>query len=181
MAAVDVQKAIEELKTRVDGLPGAENKLTMIVFSGDLDKQLAAMIIATGAAAMGMKVVLFYTFWGTAALRDPKKKAKGKTFMGKMFGVMLPRGRNKLKLSQMHMAGMGTAMLKGLMKKKNVASLDQLYAIAAELQVKIYVCEMSMDLMGMKMEEMIDYPGMEIAGVATMLAHAKESAVQYFI
>jgi peroxiredoxin family protein len=178
---VNVETALAELKAKVDGLPGAENKLTMIVFSGDLDKQLAAMIIATGAAAMGMKVVLFYTFWGTAALRDPKKKARGKTFMGRMFGVMLPRGRNKLKLSQMHMAGMGTAMLKGLMKKKNVASLDQLYAVAGELAVKIYVCEMSMDLMGMKMEEMIDYPGLEIAGVATMLAHAKESSIQFFI
>ncbi len=178
---VDVDKAIAEIKSKVDCLPGAENKLTMIVFSGDLDKQLAAMIIATGAAAMGMKVVLFFTFWGTAALRAPKKKVDGKNFMGKMFGIMLPKGRNKLALSQMHMAGMGTAMLKGLMQKKNVASLDQLYDVASQLAVKIYVCEMSMDLMGFKKEEMIDYPGLEVCGVATMLAHAKESAIQFFI
>ena len=178
---VDVDKAIADLKTRVDGMPGAENKLTMVVFSGDLDKQLAAMIIATGAAAMGMKVVLFFTFWGTAALRDPRKKVGGKNFMGKMFGMMLPRGRNKLVLSKMHMAGMGTSMLKGLMQKKNVASLDQLFEVAGQLAVKIYICEMSMDLMGFKKEEMIDYPDIEVCGVATMLAHAKESSIQFFI
>jgi peroxiredoxin family protein len=179
--SVDVDKAIADLKSKVEGMPGAENKLTMIVFSGELDKQLAAMIIATGAAAMGMKVILFFTFWGTAALRDPRKKVGGKNFMAKMFGMMLPRGRNKLILSKMHMAGMGTSMLKGLMQKKNVASLDQLFDVAGEMAVKIYICEMSMDLMGFKREEMIDYPDLEVCGVATMLAHAKESAIQFFI
>lgn len=178
---MDIEKELSELKAKVDALPGAENKLSMVVFSGELDKQLASLIIATGAAAMGMKVVLFYTFWGTAALRDPAKKASGKSFMGKMFGFMLPRGRNKLKLSQMHMAGAGTAMLKDLMKKKNVASLDQLFEAAAMLGVEINICEMSMDLMGMKLEEMIDYPNMKVVGVASFLADAKESAVQLFI
>ena len=178
---VDVDKAIAELKSKMDCLPGAENKLTMVVMSGDLDKHLAAMIIATGAAAMGMKVVLFFTFWGTAALRAANKKVNGKNFMGRMFGMMLPKGRNKLTLSQMNMAGMGTALLKGLVKKKNVASLDQLYEVAAQLAVKIYICEMSMSLMGMKQEEMIDYPELEVCGVATMLSHAKDSAIQFFI
>ena len=178
---MDIEKELTELKARLDSAPGMENKLSMIVFSGDLDKHLASLIIATGAAAMGMKVVLFYTFWGTAALRDPAKKIGGKSFMGKMFGFMLPKGRNKLKLSQMHMAGMGTAMMKDLMKKKNVASLDQLFEVAAALQVQINICEMSMDLMGMKKEEMIDYPGLKVCGVATFLADAKESAVQLFI
>ncbi len=179
--SVDVDKAIAELKSKVEGIPGAENKLTMIVFSGDLDKQLAAMIIATGAAAMGMKVVLFFTFWGTAALRAERKNVGGKNFMGKMFGMMLPKGRNKLKLSQMNMAGMGTAMMKGLMKKKNVASLGEMYDLAAQLAVKIYACQMSMDLMGFTKEELIDYPELEVCGVATMLSHAKESAIQFFI
>ncbi len=178
---VNVEKEIAELKAKVGDMPGAENKVTMIVLSGDLDKHLAAMIIATGAAAMGMKVVLFFTFWGLPALRAPQKKVGGKSFMGKMFGMMLPKGRNKLSLSKMNMAGMGTAMMKGLMKKKNVASLDEMYDVAAQLAVKIYVCEMSMDLMGFKKEEMIDYPGLEVCGVATMLAHAKESAIQFFI
>ena len=179
--SVDTDKAVAEIKAKLDGMPGAENKLTMIVFSGDLDKQLAAMIIATGAAAMGMKVIQFFTFWGTPALRDPAKKVGGKNMVEKMFGFMLPKGRNKLKLSQMHMAGMGTAMLKGLMQKKNVASMDQLLEVAGQLAVKIYVCEMSMDLMGFKKEEMVDYPGLEVCGVATMLSHAKESAIQFFI
>lgn len=175
------EKELADLKEQVAGLPGTGSKLTMIIFSGTLDKQLAAMIIATGAAAMGQKVVLFFTFWGTAALRDPKKRVGGKNLISRMFGMMLPRGRNKLKLSQMHMAGMGTAMLKGLMKKKNVANLDQLFEVAGQLGVEIKICEMSMDLMGFKREEMIDYPHIEVCGVATMLAHARESSIQFFI
>lgn len=178
---MDVEKEILELKKKVDELQGQENRLLMIVFSGELDKHIAAMIIATGAAAMGMKVTLFFTFWATAALRDPKKNVKGKNFLSKMFGVMLPKGRNKTVLSNMNMVGMGTAMIKDLMKKKNVASLDELFEAAAALGVEINICEMSMDLMGFKYEEMIDYPNMKVCGVATMLADAKESAVQFFI
>lgn len=177
-----LQGQLDELKHQVAGIkPGPENKLSMVVFSGDLDKMLASMIIATGAAAMGMKVVMFFTFWGTAALRDAKKQAGGKDFMSKMFGWMLPKGRNELKLSQMNMGGMGTSMLRGLMKKKNAPTLDQLFEIAATLGVEIKVCEMSMDLMGFKHEELIDYPGMDFVGVATFLAHAKNSANQLFI
>lgn len=178
---MDVEKEILELKKKVEDLQGQENRLLMIVFSGELDKHIAAMIIATGAAAMGMKVTLFFTFWATAALRDPKKNVKGKNFLSKMFGIMLPKGRNKTVLSNMNMAGMGTAMIKDLMKKKNVASLDELFEAAAALGVEINICEMSMDLMGFKYEEMIDYPNMKVCGVATMLADAKESAVQFFI
>ena len=178
---VDVDKAIAELKSKMDCLPGAENKLTMVVMSGDWDKQLAAMIIASGAAAMGMKVVMFFTFWGTAALRAPRKKVSGKTLLGRMFGVMLPKGRDRLPLSKMNMAGIGPAMFKSLMKKGGRAGMDQLWEVAAQMAVKVYICEMSMSLMGMKQEEMIDYPDLEVCGVATMLAHAKESAIQFFI
>jgi len=137
---MDVEKEILELKKKVDDLQGQENRLLMIVFSGELDKHIAAMIIATGAAAMGMKVTLFFTFWATAALRDPKKNVKGKNFLSKMFGIMLPKGRNKTVLSNMNMAGMGTAMIKDLMKKKNVASLDELFEAAAALGVEINIC-----------------------------------------
>ena len=178
---MDAEKELLELKARLDEMPGKENKLSMVVFSGELDKQIAAMIIATGAAAMGMKVVMFYTFWGTAALRDQGKRAGGKNFMSRMFGIMLPKGRNKTKLSKLNMAGMGTAMLRGLMKKKNVASMDELFEAAGALGVEINICEMSMDLMGFRREEMIDYPGLNVVGVATFLAHAKESAIQLFI
>ncbi len=178
---INVEQELATLREKVESMPGTGEKLTMVVFSGSLDRQLAAMIIATGAAAMGMKVVLFFTFWGTAALRDPARRVNGKNLISKMFGAMLPKGRDKLALSQMHMAGMGTAMLKGLMVKKNVASLGQLYEVAASLGVDIKLCQMSMDLMGFKREEMIDYPNMEVCGVATMLGHARESSIQFFI
>jgi peroxiredoxin family protein len=178
----DLELQIAELRQKIENTgPVLENKLSMIVFSGDMDKLLASMIIATGAAAMGMKVVLFFTFWGTAALRKPEADAAGKDFMSKMFGWMLPKGRNRVKLSKMNMGGMGTVMMKGLMKKKNAPSLDQLFEMAAQLGVEIKVCEMSMDLMGFKREEMIDYPNMEFVGVATYLNHSRKSVNQLFI
>ena len=115
-----IEKQLAELKAQVDGLAGSqpEEKLSMIVFSGDLDKALAAFIIATGAVAMGMEVVMFFTFWGTPLLRDKNKKVGGKDLMGTMFGSMLPKGTGQVKLSKMNMAGMGTAMMKSLDEKE---------------------------------------------------------------
>jgi len=182
MTGGDLAKQMADLKRQIENIkPGAEDKISIIVFSGDLDKVLAAFIIATGAVAMGMEAVMFFTFWGTPVLRDPKKRVGGKDFMGKMFGFMLPKGRNAIKLSKMNMAGMGTSMMKSLMKKKNVASLDQMIEMAGELGVKIYICEMSMSLMGFKQGEFIDYPNLEYVGVATFLEQAKNSKVQLFI
>jgi peroxiredoxin family protein len=179
----NLETQFEELKSQVDALSNkaVENKLSMVVFSGELDKVLAALVIATGAVAMGMEVVMFFTFWGTPVLRDKKKKAGGKDVMGKMFGAMLPTGTGDVKLSNMNMGGMGTAMMKSLMKKKNVASLEEMLDMAEELGVRIYVCEMSMDLMGFKREEFIDYKGMGFAGVATFLQEAANSKVQLFV
>jgi peroxiredoxin family protein len=178
----DLARQVEDLRKKVENIkPGTDDRVSIIAFSGDLDKILAAFIIATGAVAMGMEAVMFFTFWGTPVLRDPKKKAGGKDFMGKMFGFMLPKGRNAIKLSKMNMAGMGTSMMKSLMKKKNVASLDEMLDMAAELGVKIYICEMTMSLMGFKKEEFIDYPNLEYVGVATFLEQAKNSKVQLFI
>lgn len=178
-----IEEQIAELKAQFEEMKNKtpSNKLAIIAFSGDLDKILAAFIIATGSVAMGMEVVMFFTFWGTPVLRDKNRNVGGKDTMGKMFGTMLPKGSEKVKLSKMNMGGMGTTMMKSLMKKKNVASLEEMIVLAEELGVKIYICEMSMDLMGFKREEMIDYKGLEYAGVATFLAEANDSRVQLFI
>ena len=177
----DIQKQIEELQKQVELLKKDQpkDKLSMIVFSGSLDKIIAAFIIATGAAAMGTEVTMFFTFWGTAALR---KKAKiKKNIISRMFGFMLPTGFNKLKLSNMNMAGMGTLMMKSLMKKKGVLTLNEMLKIAEESDVKIFICEMSMDLMGMHPEEIVDYKNLEYCGVAKFLAEAHESRNTLFI
>ena len=183
MTPEEIEKQLAELKAQIDGLSGSQpqDKLSMIVFSGDLDKALAAFIIATGAVAMGMEVVMFFTFWGTPLLRDKNKTVLGKDLMGTMFGHMLPKGAGAAKLSKMNMGGMGTSMMKSLMKKKNVASLEEMIKMAAELEVKIFICEMSMDLMGFKHEEMIDYPGVQYVGVATFLEHALNSKTTLFL
>ena len=179
----DIQKQVEQLQSRIEVLDkkSTDPKVSMIVFSGDLDKVLASFVIATGSVAMGMETVMFFTFWGTPVLRDKKKQVGGKDLMGKMFGTMLPKGTGDVKLSKMNMGGMGTTMMKSLMKKKNVASLEQMIALAEELGVKIYVCEMSMDLMGFKREEMIQYEGLEFCGVAKFLEEANNSRIQLFI
>jgi len=177
------EQQIEEIKNQLNSIKGLipQNKLSMIVFSGDLDKLLASFIIATGAVAMGMEVVMFFTFWATASLRNPKKTVGEKDIMGKMFGVMLPNGSEEVKLSKMNMGGAGTKMMKSLMKKKNVASLEQMIDMAAELGVRIFICEMSMNLMGFKREEMIDYPDISYCGVAKFLEEAQNSKIQLFI
>lgn len=178
-----VEEQIAQMRAQLEAMSGRtpENKLALVVFSGDLDKVLAAFVIATGAVAMGLEVVMFFTFWATPVLRDKNKSAGGKDLMGTMFGQMLPKGAGAVKLSKMNMGGMGTAMMKSLMQKKNVASLEQMIEVAGELGVRIYVCEMSMDLMGFKREEMIDYPGLGFAGVAKFLEEAMNSRIQLFI
>lgn len=174
-----IQEQTETLKTRTASLQ--PNKMAMLCFSGDLDKILAAFMLATGASAMGMKVMMFFSFWGCTALRKKKAKVKGKDIFGKMFGFMLPKGAGKIKLSQMHMGGMGTGMIKYLMKKKNVDSLPEMIKTAEELGVEIYVCELSMELMGMKRGEIIDYQGLTFAGAAKFLKEAAGTEMNFFI
>jgi len=157
----------------------SEDKKTIVVFSGDLDKAMAAMIIASGAAAMGNEVTLFFTFWGLNLLRKPEKVSVKKNLLEAMFGWMMPRGARRATLSKMHMGGMGTAMMKYVMKTKNVATPEALLRDAQEMGVKFIACSMSMDVMGIKPDELID--GVEIGGVATYLGSADEANVNLFI
>jgi peroxiredoxin family protein len=179
----NLEQRIKLLEEQLDDIKSnmPQDQLTMVVFSGDLDRMLAAFIIAVGAAAMYERVVMFFTFWGIPALRDFKKHVKKADVMASMFGKMLPKGSTKLKLSQMHMAGLGTQMIKGLMKKKGVMSLEELMKTAANYGVEIVICEMSMDLMGFNLEEFIDYPNISLGGVAKFLQEAGESKVTLFI
>jgi NADPH-dependent 2,4-dienoyl-CoA reductase/sulfur reductase-like enzyme/peroxiredoxin family protein/rhodanese-related sulfurtransferase len=156
-----------------------KNGTTIVVFSQDLDKAIAAFIIASGAASMGKNVSLFFTFWGLNILRRSKRVKVKKTFIEAMFGTMMPRGANKLPISNMNMLGMGPAMIKGIMKKKNVDSLQTLMQSAMSMGVKIVACAMSMDIMGIQKEELVD--GVEIAGVATYLGDASDANHNLFI
>ena len=152
---------------------------TIVVFSNDLDKVLASFIIANGALSMGKKVTMFFTFWGLNVLRKSNFKGSDKTFIEKMFGFMMPKGSEKLKLSKMNMMGLGTSMMKKVMQKKNVDSLELLMKKALENGLTIIACQMSMDIMGIKQQELID--GVQVAGVATYLAEAEDSNVNLFI
>jgi peroxiredoxin family protein len=152
---------------------------TIVVFSQDLDKAIAAFIIASGAKSLGKDVSLFFTFWGLNILRKTKKVRVRKAFIEKMFGFMMPRGTKKLPISNMNMLGMGPKMIKGIMKKKNVDSLETLMANAQAMGVKIVACAMSMDIMGIKEEELID--GVEVAGVASYLADTTSANHNLFI
>lgn len=152
---------------------------TIVVFSNDLDKALAALIIANGARAAGKEVTLFFTFWGLNILRKPVSNPEGKSMIDKMFAFMMPKGPDKLKLSKMNMGGMGTAMMKWVMKNKNVYSLTELIKQAQESGIKIIACTMAMDIMGMKKEELID--GIDFGGVAKYIAESNHANSNLFI
>jgi peroxiredoxin family protein len=156
------------------------SKKTIIVFSGDFDRVFAAFVIANGAAAMGDDVTMFFTFWGLNALRKPEKiQVDGKTGLQKAFAAMMPRGTDKLKLSHMNFGGAGPRMFKHVMKQKNVMSLDELIESAREQGIKFVACTMSMDVMGISPEELID--GVECVGVASYLGEADEANVNLFV
>ena len=155
------------------------NAKTLIVFSGELDRALASFIIANGAAAMGQQVTMFFTFWELNVLRRPEAVPVKKNIIEKMFGWMLPRGADRLKLSRLNMGGAGTAMMKAVMKAKNVDPLPRLIKSAQENGVRLIACQMSMDIMGIKPEELID--GVEVGGVATYISAADQARVNLFV
>ncbi len=155
-------------------------KKTIILFSGDFDKVMAALIIANGAAAMGDDVTIFCTFWGLTILRKPEKvKSAGKSFLQTMFGKMMPKGTKKLGLSKMNFAGAGAPMMRKASKAAGGMSLEELFASAREQGVKFVACTLSMDILGFKKEELLD--DIEFEGVAAYLGHADEANVNLFI
>ncbi|WP_423802363.1 DsrE/DsrF/DrsH-like family protein [Neobacillus sp. SAB-20_R2A] len=156
-----------------------KKKTTIVLFSGDYDKAMAAYIIANGAAAYDHEVTIFHTFWGLNALRKDENIPVKKGFMEKMFGKMMPRGADKMGLSKMNFAGFGQKMIKDVIKKHNALELPQLIEMAQEQDVKLVACTMTMDLLGLKEEELMDY--IEYAGVAAYLADAEDGNVNLFI
>ena len=167
--------ALPEPSASSDG----ERRAAIVLFSNDLDKAMAAMIIACGMAASGMRVGIFFTFWGLSVLRRNPSPALPKSFLSRMFGWMLPKGASKLTLSKMNMGGIGSAMMKQVMARQNVASLPELMKQAKALGVRFIACEMAMGVMGLSAEELIEVD--EIAGVASFAAMAKESGNTLFI
>ena len=152
-------------------------KASLVVLSGDMDKVMAAFIIANGAAAFDMKVTMFFTFWGLKAIQ--KGNPTGTSIMGKMLGMMNRGGLDRIGPSRLNMGGMGRWMFKKMMRKRNVMPLPELVRQAREQGVRLIACDMSMNVMEISKEDLID--GVEIGGVATYIAEASESKFSLFI
>ena len=170
---VSIQKQIKEETSH-------NKNTTIVLFSGDYDKAIAAVIIAQGAASMGKEVSIFCTFWGLSFLKDASKSTdEKKTSMEKMFGAMMPSSMDSMPLSQMNFGGAGRSLIKSVMNKKNVDSLDTLFKNSIDLGVKFIACSMSMDLLGIKEDEL--YDNVTIGGVATYLSDSEEAGITLFI
>lgn len=178
--AADRLAALEARLAALEDHPSQslEDRVAMVVFSGDLDKAIAAFIIATGAAAMGMQVSMFFTFWGLSAVKKQKVFA-GKNALEQGFTAMLPGGLGQAGLSQMNFFGAGAKIIRRLMQQHDVSSPEELFGLAQELGVRMVVCDMSRELLGVTDAELID--GLETGGVATFLADAARAKVTLFI
>lgn len=155
-----------------------QDKVAIIVFSDDLDKTLAGLVIANGALAMDMEVSLYFTFWGVTAVKR-ETLSGGKNFKQRLMGLFSPENSTELGLSKLNMLGMGPAMMRSMMKEKNVASLEELREIAVEMGARLISCTMAMELMGIRQEELID--GVELGGVATFMEEALNARMTLFL
>lgn len=173
-------KQVDELRARVDR-QGDPNALAIVLFSGELDKMLAAFVMATGAAASGMRVSVFCTFWGTAALKRKGRQMPNKTLVERAFGWLLPGGLQRRRLSKLDFGGLGRKLMAREMRNKRVPDVETLIEIAKETGVQLHVCEMSMHLMGIRPEELIDYPGRKTCGVASFLETSSQAGTTLFI
>jgi peroxiredoxin family protein len=178
--ATALEARLAKLETRLaeveERLP--EDRVTIVVFSGDLDRVLASFIIATGALALGQEVSMFFTFWGLNALRK-QRIMNGKNLPEKMMSLMTPASTGQMGVSQMNFFGVGAKMLRFMMKNKNVESFEDLINLADEMGATLYSCAMSRDVMGISPDELRD--GTEEAGVAGMLADGLRSKATLFI
>jgi peroxiredoxin family protein len=183
--AAEVERQVTALRREMDAKIAevrartVDDAATIVVFSGDLDKAVAGFVMAAGAAAAGLETSMFFTFWGLSVLK--KKGAPGgpKNLLEKMFAAMTPSSSEGLGTSRMNYFGLGAVMLRKMMKDKQVASLEELIALAREMDVKMIACTMSMDVMGVAREELVD--GLTYGGVATYMADAVRSRVTLFI
>src|SRR5713101_6837714 len=175
-----LQEKLRDLERRLAQVEGqvAEDRVALVVFSGDLDRVLAAFVIATGAAAMGQQVSMFFTFWGLSVLKKDNQLS-GKTLFQKMMALMSPGSSKSLPVSRMNYFGVGAKMLRSMMKEKNVRSLEEVISLARELGVRMIACEMSRDVMGIKESELV--AGLECGGVASFLADSLKSRTSLFI
>jgi len=175
----DLTNKIQELEGRLAKLEQKDKHLSMLLFSGDFDQVMAAFIIASGALAMGKEVSLFVTFWGLDAIKKPGMKTAGRAFLEKMVLFMRPKGPLKLSTSKMNFGGIGPRLFRYMMGKKNVESLPSLIALSQEMGLKIIACQMTMSVMGLKKEDLID--GVEIGGVATFIGDSFDANTTLFI
>jgi peroxiredoxin family protein len=171
---LELERTIAELRERTP-----EDRAALVVFSGDLDRVLAAFVIATGAAAAGLETSMFFTFWGLSVLKKKGARVAGKGLKQRMFALMTPTGSEGLGTSQLNFFGMGATMLRSMMKEQGIASLEELMGMARELGVKMTACTMSMDAMGIAKEELVG--GLEYGGVAAFMADASRARVSLFI
>ncbi len=172
----EVEKAKQEPKPMAAAIP---NGKTFVVFDDDMDRAIAAFIMANGAAAMGREVTMFFTFWGLNILRKPEKVKIKKPLVEKMFGLMMPRGSTKLPLSRMNFGGLGAKMMRKIVKDKGINSLEELMQSALDHGVHLVACQMTMDIMGIHQEELLE--GVELGGVSTFLGSGEESDMTLFI
>ena len=170
----ELEEKIAELSLRTP-----EDRAALVVFSGDLDRVMAAFVIATGAAASGLETSIFFTFWGLSALKKKGARAVAKGFKQRMFALMTPAGTEGLGTSKLNFFGMGAVMLRSMMKEQGISSLEELMAMARDLGVQMTACTMSMDAMGIAREELVD--GLGYGGVAAFMADASRARVSLFI
>jgi peroxiredoxin family protein len=181
LVAGEVERQLRPLREELEAVRArtVDDRATIVVFSNDLDKVLAAFVIATGAAASGLETSMFFTFWGLTVLRRPGARQPGKRPLERLLGALLPAGTERLRTSQLDCFGTGARLLRRMMKQRQIASLEELVAAGRELGIRMIACTMSMEALGIAKEELVD--GVDHGGVATYVADAARSRVTLFV